>query len=228
MNRIIAIAIFLVIASTPIFAQNEIFVTDYAKKLSDWKVKEFKGRADFLVKQSPQPMVTLATKGSNFLLAKEFRNFKMAEHPFLNFEWMVEKLPQGGDLRSRSTDDQAAGLYVTLPSFPEFINFKSIGYVWDTSAPPGNYDSKGVGNIKYVVLRSGSGIGSGSVNVSMSGSGDDLGKWHSEKRNYVEDFKKLWGVNPGKRKVVISMAADSDNTKSSSTASFGKVYFSSN
>jgi hypothetical protein len=127
---------------------------------------------------------------------------------------MVEKLPQGGDLRAKATDDQAAGVYVTLPSFPEFINFKSIGYVWDTSAPPGNYRSKGVGNIRYVVLRSGTQGG--------------LGQWHSEKCNYVEDFKKLWGIDARKRKVVISLVADSDNTRSQSVSSFGEVFFSNN
>jgi hypothetical protein len=213
MKRIVAlVAGFLAFFSPLAAANDEVLVTHFEKRFSDWKVKTFKGKANFKIQETPQPMITLESRGTSFLLAREFRNFRMAEYPVLNFSWMVEKLPEGADLRKRSTDDQAAGLYVTLPSFPEFINFKSIGYVWETSAPLGSYDSKGVGNIKYVVLR--------------SGTQDKMGTWVTEKRNYVEDFKKLWGINPGKRKVVISLAADSDNTKSSSRASFGKITFS--
>ena len=214
MKRLFSTAVFLIFAISPVFSQDMIDVTNYAKNFSDWKVKAFRGKAKFEVKQAPRPMVTLTTAGTSFMLAKQFRKLKMAEHPYLNVEWMVNKLPDGADLRSRSTDDQAAGVYVTLPSFPEFINFKSIGYVWETSAPPGNYDSKVTGNIKFIVLK--------------SGDKDGMGQWHSEKRNYVEDFKKLWGENPKNRKVVVSLAADSDNTRSSSTASFGKIFFSNN
>ena len=214
MKRILGVLLVLITSVTPVVAAEEILVTDFSKSFSDWRIKAFKGKANFAVPQNPRPLVTLTTSGSNFLLAKEFRSFQMKDHPYINFEWMVEKLPEGGDLRNRKTDDQAAGVYVTLPSFPEFINFKSIGYVWDTTALPGMYSSQGVGNIKYVVLR--------------SGSKDELGKWVSEKRNYVEDFQKLWGVKPGKRKVVISIAADSDNTHTSSVASFGKITFSQN
>ena len=214
MKRLLVVAGAFFFALSPVFSQDIINVTNFDKNFTDWKVKAFKGKPKFEVKQSPRHMVTLSTTGTNFMLAKEFRKFKMAKYPYLNFEWSVEKLPDGADLRAKSTDDQAAGVYVTLPSFPEFINFKAIGYVWDTSAPPGSYDSRGVGNIKYIVLK--------------SGNKDGIGQWHVEKRNYVEDFKKLWGVNPGSRKVVVSLAADSDNTRSSSAASFGNIFFSSN
>ncbi|HNW33656.1 MAG TPA: DUF3047 domain-containing protein [Candidatus Ozemobacteraceae bacterium] len=214
MKRALFVGLFLVTLLSPVFAQDTMMITDFAKRFSDWKVKAFKGKANFQVKQSPKDMITLTTEGSSFMLAKEFRHFKMDDYPFINFEWMVEKLPKGADLRSKATDDQAAGLYVTLPSFPEFINFKAIGYVWETSAPPGVYNSKGFGNIKYVVLK--------------SQEKDLLGQWHAEKRNFAEDFQKLWGVRPGKRKVVISLAADSDNTRTSSAASFGNVFFSRN
>jgi len=214
MKRAISIGLFLATVFSPAFAQETMPITNYAKCFSDWKIKSFKGKANFQVTQSPKQMITLKTEGTNFMLAKEFRHFKMADFPFINFEWMVEKLPKGADLRARATDDQAAGVYVTLPSFPECINFKAIGYVWDTSAPPGTYNSKGFGNIKYVVLK--------------SQDKDAIGQWHAEKRNFVEDFQNLWGVRPGKRKVVVSLAADSDNTRSSSTASFGNVFFSKN
>ncbi len=195
----------------PGYAQGAVRVDGLESDFSTWTLKTFKGRATYEIKKTPRPMITLSTEGSNYLLLRALPDFDLLKYPVLTFEWMVEKHPLHGDLRKRETDDQAAGLYVTLPSFPEAINFKAIGYVWENGAPPGVYPSLSSGNIKYVVLRSGPA---------------DLGQWHKERRNVVEDFKKLWGVTiTGRRKVVIGLGADSDGTKSSSVGSFGPICF---
>ncbi len=199
---------------SPVFSQSGIQIDSYDKNFTDWKVKEFKGRATYEVKKIPRPMITLSTNGSNYMLVKALPDFDFLKYPILTFEWMVEKHPLPGDLRKRETDDQAAGLYVTLPSFPETVNFKSIGYVWENSAPPGIYPSLSSRNIKYLVLRSGPA---------------GLGEWHKEQRNILEDFKQVWGVEiKNRQKLVISLAADSDGTRSSSRASFGRIGFLKN
>ncbi len=196
---------------SPVFSQSGIPIDSYDKNFSDWKVKEFKGRADFQIKKTPRPMITLTTDGSNFMLVREVKDLDIIHYPFLFFEWMVERHPAHGDLRRRETDDQAAGLYVTLPYFPETVNFKSVGYVWDNSAPPGVYPSLSSRNIKYMVLRSGSA---------------GLGEWHKEYRNILEDFKQVWGIEiKTKHRLIISLAANSDGTRSSSRASFGQIGF---
>jgi hypothetical protein len=205
---------FVILTGSPAFSQPGIPVDSYDNNFADWKIKEFKGRADFQIDKTPRPMITLKTENSNFMLAKELKDLDIIRYPFLIFEWRVERHPAHGDLRQRETDDQAAGLYVTLPSFPETVNFKSIGYVWENSAPPGIYPSLSSRNIKYMVLRSGPA---------------GLGEWHREQRNVLEDFKKVWGVDIRKKqKLVISLAADSDGTRSSSRASFGRIGFSKN
>lgn len=211
MGRLLLILLFMVINAPVSQAQEAVTFDGFGNNFADWTVKEFKGQADYQVKTSPRPMITLSTKGSNFMLVRELKDFDLLKYPVLTFEWMVMKHPMNGDLRKKETDDQAAGLYVTLPFFPEMVNFKTIGYVWDPTAPPGIYPSLWRANIKYVVLRSGPA---------------GLGQWHREQRNIVEDFKTIWGITiTQKRKVVISLAANSNGTKSSSLVAFGPMSF---
>ncbi len=187
-----------------------IKVTDYEKGFSDWKVKEFKGKATFTVKGDTKKQLYLTSNQSSFSLAKEL-NFDLSAYPFLNFEWKVLNIPEKGDVRNKNTDDQAAQIYVIIPSFPEMINFKAIGYIWDSNAPQGVYESKKSSNIRYRVLKTG-----------KSGAGE----CHYEKVNVYEDFKKLWNMDIKKRKIVVSICIDSDDTKSSAQSAFGDIFFS--
>ena len=85
-----------------------------------------------------------------------------------------------------------------------------IGYVWDTTQPVGTIcKSEKSGTVTYVVLRSGSA---------------ELGKWHTERRNVREDFKKIYGAepdNPG----AVSISIDSNDTSSMSESFVGAVFF---
>ena len=211
MKNLFLIVLLLVMSPPLVKAQEDFKVNCPETHLSDWKVKVFKGQADYRLRNTPKPMIVLSTENSNYMLVREFKDFDLLQYPCLTFEWMVEKHPLNGDLRKRATDDQAAGLYVVLPFFPELVNFRAIGYVWDNGAPLGVYPSPSSSNIKYLVLRSGAA---------------GLGRWHTEHRNILEDFKAIWGIEvSGKRKVVVSLAADSDGTKSSTLASFGTIRF---
>lgn len=195
---------------TFLYAENIIKVTDYDKGFLDWKVKAFSKKATFTVEKKEKKSIHLESKENSYSVAKELY-FNLAQYPYLNFEWKVTLLPEKGDLRNKNTDDQAAQIYVIIPSFPEMVNFKAIGYVWDSNAPTGVYQSKKSSNIKYVVLKSGKG---------------GIGKWYTEKVNVYEDFKKLWNMDVKNKKVVVSIGIDSDDTKSAAESYFGEIYFS--
>lgn len=134
----------------------------------------------------------------------------LKETPILEWTWKVTVLPTGADCRKKTTDDQAAQLYIVWPRFPEAVRSQIIGYIWDTTAPAGSIvKSQKTGTVTYIVVRSGSA---------------DLGKWITERRNVVEDYRKIYGVapdNPG----VISIAIDSDDTSSSAESFFGSILF---
>jgi len=134
----------------------------------------------------------------------------LKESPILEWTWKVVTLPAKGDSRKKDTDDQAAQIYVGWPRFPEAVRSRIIGYVWDTTAPVGTIvKSEKTGTITYVVVRSGK---------------DDLGKWVTERRNVAEDFRKIYGETP-EGPGGLSVAIDSNDTKSSAESYIGPIVF---
>jgi hypothetical protein len=130
--------------------------------------------------------------------------------PVLEWTWKAVTLPKNGDCRKKTADDQAAQLYVVWPRFPEAVRSQIIGYIWDTTTPAGSIvKSEKTSTVTYVVVRSGTA---------------DLGKWITERRNLVEDYKKVYGGQP-EGLGYISIAIDSDDTVSSAESFFGKILF---
>ena len=119
-------------------------------------------------------------------------------------------LPTGGNACQKSTDDEAAQVYVAWVRTPETVRSRIIGYVWDSTAPAGTIcKSEKTSTVTYVVLRSGA---------------DELGKWVPERRNVVEDFRKIYGEAPDKP-TALSLGIDSDDTRSSAESFIGPTVF---
>ena len=130
--------------------------------------------------------------------------------PVLSWKWKVTKLPAGADARNVESDDQAAGIYVVFPRFPSFINSQLIGYVWETSAPVGSIlKSRKNPLVHYIVVRSGM---------------DDLDKWITEKRNVMDDYRRVFGSEAPKVGG-IALMIDTDDTLSDAESYFARVEF---
>ena len=131
--------------------------------------------------------------------------------PIVQWSWQVVTLPKGGDARKSATDDEAAQIYVTFPRFPSAVRSRIISYIWDTTAPVGSiFKSEKTGLVTYVVVRSGPA---------------DLGKWLTESRNVLEDYKKIYGEAPAEDVGAISIAIDSNDTNSTAESYFGEIFF---
>ena len=123
---------------------------------------------------------------------------------------LKQTLPKGGDSRRKATDDQAAQVYVAWPRFPEAVRSRIIGYVWDTTAPVGLVaPSEKTGTVTYIIVRSGTA---------------DLGRWVTERRNVVEDFRRIYGEAP-EAPGAVSIAIDSNDTTSSAESFMGSIVF---
>ena len=156
----------------------------------------------------------LRSQSDGSTVTKEIKGkVNLKESPILEWRWKAVLLPKGGDSRRKEADDQAAQLYVAWPRFPEAIRSRIIGYVWDTTAPAGAIvASQKTGTITYVVVRSGA---------------VDLGRWITERRNVVDDYRKIYGEapdNPG----AVSVAIDSNDTKSAAESFLGEILFKRN
>jgi hypothetical protein len=134
----------------------------------------------------------------------------LKETPVLEWSWKVTVLPSGANSCHKATDDQAAQVFIVWPRFPKEVRSRIIGYVWDTTAPIGTTcKSEKTGTVTYVVVRSGPA---------------DLGKWFTERRNVVEDFKKIYGEDPD-APAALSIAIDSNDTDSTSESFIGTILF---
>jgi hypothetical protein len=169
-------------------------------------------RYDFVVVEAGGAKVLhLQSEGDSSTISTDIKGkVDLRRMPILEWRWKITRLPRGADARKSATDDEAGQVYVTWPRFPEAVRSRIIGYIWDTSAPVGSvFKSEKTGTVHYVVVESGP---------------DKLGQWITERRNVVEDFKKIYGEgpdNPG----AVSISIDSDDTKSSAEAFIGTILF---
>ena len=128
----------------------------------------------------------------------------------LAWSWKVITLPTGANVCQKSTDDEAAQVYVAWLRFPEKVRSLIIGYIWDSTARMGTIcKSQKTGTVTYIVLRSGRG---------------ELGKWITERRNVAEDFRKIYGEAPD-NPTALSLSIDSDDTASSAESFIGRIAF---
>jgi len=176
-----------------------------------WDLKEWKGKAQFeVVDTEAGKTIHLRSSSTSSAIYKDIE-FDIRRYPYLNWKWKVVSIPKGADVRNKSTDDQAAQVYVIFPRFPAIVNSRLVGYIWDTGAPAGSaVTSTKTSNTRYIVIKSDS---------------DGLGQWFTEKRNVYEDYKKLFGEEPPKVGRV-SVMIDSDDTKTTAESYIGDIYFS--
>jgi hypothetical protein len=179
-----------------------------------WQKQTWGGspKYDFaVIEQEGQRVLQLRSAGDSSNMSKDIRGkVRLAATPILEWTWKVTALPKGADGRKAATDDQAGQLYVVWPRFPQAIRSQIIGYIWDTTAPAGSvFKSQKTGTVTYIVVRSGSG---------------DLGKWLTERRDVLADFKKIYGEDP-EDPGGISIGIDSDDVKGTAEAFFGRIVF---
>ena len=156
------------------------------------------------------PFVQLLSVNDAFGIKKEF-SFDIRKYPYLTWRWKATRLPKGGDIRKRETDDQAGQIYVLFPRFPSMINTRSMGYVWDAATPAGTSGtSTAYSKMKYVVLQTGT---------------EKLGQWIWETRNVYEDYKKNFQEDPPEVGGVL-LYINTQHTQSSAEINYGDIFFS--
>jgi len=163
-----------------------------------------------IVRDGSDRVLHLRSRGDNSTISKEIK-VDVKELPLLVWRWKAVTLPAGGDCRRKATDDEAAQIYVAFPRAPTPLRSRIIGYVWDTTAPAGTIvRSESSGLVTYVVVRSGAA---------------ELGRWLTETRNVYDDFKRIYGEAPTEPVGAVSVAIDSNDTRSSAESYIGTILF---
>lgn len=215
----IAGAAWLAVAVSPSAQPAGVVVEDWSKQPAGktgipdgWKGQNWGSpKYDFrIVTEGGGKVLHLKSDGDGSTISKEIK-VDLKEYPVLEWRWKAVALPKGGDSRRKDADDQGAQVYVAFPRFPTAVRSRIIGYVWDTTAPAGiTAKSEKTGTVTYVIMRSGPA---------------ELGRWISETRNVYEDYKRIYGEEPGEPVGAVSVAIDSNDTRSTAESFVGEIRF---
>ena len=120
----------------------------------------------------------------------------------LRWRWRVRLLPIGADERVGEKHDAAAQVYVVFDNqyWPRVIKF-----IWSSALPVASrFTNPLYGRGRVVVLRSGP---------------PDQSRWHEEKVNFYDEYKKFFDREPGLVQG-IGLLTTSDSTKSVAVADY--------
>ena len=218
---IVLVAVALLGLSMLASADRAVVIEDWtANRLSQrgipsgWTGEGFGRRADydFTIEQAGESRV-LHVKSANehSTIVKDITGMvRLKETPILEWTWKASTLPAGGDVRRKELTDIAAQLYLIWPRFPALVRSRIIGYIWDATTPAATVvKSQKTGTVTFIVVRSG---------------GRDLGKWLTERRHVVQDYRDLFGELP-EDPTAITISIDSNDTRSSAESFMGPIVF---
>ncbi len=167
-----------------------------------WEEKEFKGRTLYSV-VSDRDGRSLRAESHDSASGLVFRRaYDLKDFPVLSWRWKVDGLVAKSDPRRKAGDDYPARVYVVFPHwFPP--KTRSISYIWTSRFPVGEHiPNSYFANAVMVACRSG---------------GEPVGQWVTEKRNVLEDYRRIFGEEPPPVGAIAIMT-DTDNTGESVVA----------
>ncbi len=179
--------------------------------LSNWKLRNIVGRDEYkIVKREKGNVLHISSRQSSSFLFKKV-SFKTDDYPYIRWHWKVNKFPEYENSEDMyGVDDYAARLCVVFPSW-NMLSTKFLVYVWDDRV-------RKEGEIKQSSLSKNCKI------LVIEGGDKNMGRWVTEQRNIREDYKTLFGKYPQKEAGGIGIMSDSDDTKTSTDASYYNIY----
>ena len=150
-------------------------------------------------------------------------------HPRLTWRWKIGNVLIKGDARRREGDDYPARVYVAFRYDPAqatawqkakygayrllYGNYPPhavLNYIWDNTLPPGTMlDNAYTDRARMIVVRSGAA---------------DVGRWVTETRNVIEDYRRLFGGEPPPM-VGVAVMTDTDDTGERAVAWYDALAF---
>jgi hypothetical protein len=156
-------------------------------------------RPPAIVPDEGRPVLQLTTAGEAMRIGRNL-TIDVKRTPWLTWEWKALVLPDGGDVRVLSRNDQAGRVMVV------FEGMKGIQYVWDTTAPVGTEarpDEFELLERVLIVVRSGP---------------HELHRW------FYADYRRLFEQEPPPVKLV-GVESHSNDTHTRTAILFGGLRF---
>jgi hypothetical protein len=153
----------------------------------------------------------------------------LREHPRLTWRWKIANVLVNADARTRQGDDYPARVYVAFRYDPgrataweraRYGTYRllygayppgaALNYIWDNRLPPGTtLDNAYTDRAKMIVVRSGPA---------------EVGRWLTETRNVLDDYRRLFGGDPP-RVAGVAVMTDTDDTGERAVAWYDALAF---
>lgn len=198
--------------ATPAGAERLDVARFSAGDVAGWKSRSFAGETRYgLEFHAGRQVLHAVSNASASGLYREV-TIDLKETPYLHWSWRVGNLLATQDERSKTGDDYAARIYVVFSGGPLLWRTRAINYVWSSHQPPGSeWPNAFTANARMIAVRSGAAA---------------VGQWVHESRNVSDDYRRIFGDDPGDVSAVALMT-DTDNTGQAAEAWFGDIWFAS-
>lgn len=219
--RLLAAAVLALLPMVSVAAGARLVVEDWTTQTpgsrgipAGWRAYETPGGRpayDVVVTEDEgRRALRMSSRDERSSIAKEL-SVDLEATPMLEWAWKIVQLPEGADVRQRATSDLAAQVIVVWPRFPEALRARLIVYAWGTSEPAGAVErSRKAPTVTFVILRSGS---------------EALGRWVTERRDVVADYRRIYGERPDNPRV-IALSIDTNDTHATASSFIGPIAFS--
>jgi len=181
-----------------------------------------------LVRDDSSVVLRAASKGGASGVARK-RRVDPSQFPVLEWRWRVSKestVLDKGDARTKAGDDFAARVFVTFDYDHGFtgrlkrralkalgyedVPSRALNYVWANKADVGTVFPNA--NTDWVMM------------MPLQSGTERAGEWVVERRNVVEDYRRVFGEDPPAITGVAIMT-DTDDTDTKAIAYYGDVTF---
>jgi hypothetical protein len=160
------------------------------------------------VHKGPEHMIVLKSGSDNSFSVGVDKPFRLQDWPVVEWEWYMVKLPVGGDVRVKERDDQAGCVCIVVN--PGLVGFKSLCYLFENDGPKDKpIISTRRDNARYLIIR--------------TAKADPIGTWLKERRNALEDYKRVYGAEPD-QDAVFGLQIDANDTHTSAEAHYRNIY----
>jgi len=167
-----------------------------------------------------------SAKGSASILAWR-TDFDPRAFPMLSWRWKVTKSIAGADTRARRSEDSPARVMISFSgnaaslkagdraagALAEAISghalpYAVLMYIWGAKVPP---ESTTVSALTSRIRM-----------IAVSSDDEGAGRWQSYRRNLADDYRRVFGEEPG-RVTAIELMTDTDNTGAVAETFYGDL-----
>ena len=199
---------FLIFSLLAFGSSNEIIIDDFSNGISPhWKEKKLKGKTEYTIVSGKDVKCLKAESNSSASALYYKIDYDLKKYPILEWKWKIDHVLAKGNAATKEGCDFPARIYVIFHS--GFLwQSRSLGYFWASSVQKGEV-------VRHPYSKN-------TMMIAVESGNEKAGTWITEKRNVLEDYKKIFGKDPPEAGA-IAIITDSDNTGEHAIAWYGAI-----